>query len=116
MLLTHLSSLAELDELLAASQETPVVFFKHSTRCPVSSGAQSEFMAWARSLPEDAKVRLAHLDLIRHRDVSSAIAERLGIMHESPQAILVRGGQATWNASHYSITQASLSAALAKAG
>ena len=50
----------------------------------------------------------AFLDLLEHRDLSNEIAERSGVKHESPQAILLRDGKAIWNASHMSITSDSL--------
>ena len=43
-----------------------------------------------------------------HRPVSDAIAQRLGIRHETPQAILLRDGKAVWNASHFRITSTQL--------
>ena len=39
-----------------------------------------------------------------HRRVSDRVAERLGIRHETPQAILLRDGQSVWSASHFRIT------------
>ena len=47
-----------------------------------------------------------------HRPVSDAAAERLGLRHETPQAILVRDGKVIWNASHFRITAAHLNNAL----
>ena len=43
------------------------------------------------------------LDLIIHRDISNAIAEKLLIRHESPQLIIVKEGKAIYNASHGAI-------------
>jgi bacillithiol system protein YtxJ len=50
-----------------------------------------------------------------HRDVSNAVAARLGVRHETPQAILVRGGKAIWSASHFRVNAASLDKALQQA-
>jgi bacillithiol system protein YtxJ len=36
--------------------------------------------------------------------VSDHAAARLGVRHETPQAILLRDGRPVWNASHFRIT------------
>jgi thioredoxin 1 len=43
-----------------------------------------------------------------HRPLSDAAATRLGIRHETPQALLLRDGKVVWNASHFSITASAL--------
>ena len=50
-----------------------------------------------------------------HRDVSNAVATRLGVRHETPQALLVRDGQVIWTASHFRVTAQAVAAALAAA-
>jgi transposase InsO family protein len=52
----------------------------------------------------------------RERTLSRRIADRTGVRHESPQAILVERGRAVWNASHGAITRESLAAALGELG
>ena len=49
-----------------------------------------------------------YLDLIAHRDVSAAIAERYHVHHESPQVIILKQGDATYDASHTEIAVAEL--------
>ena len=44
-----------------------------------------------------------YLDLIAHRDVSNYIAEKLDVHHESPQIVIVRDGDCTYDASHMEI-------------
>lgn len=46
---------------------------------------------------------LYYLDLIQHRDISNLIAEKLGVMHESPQLILLKNGEVLYSASHSAI-------------
>jgi len=47
-----------------------------------------------------------------HRAVSNAIAQKLGIRHETPQALLVKGGRVVWSASHFRVTAAAVENAL----
>ena len=47
-----------------------------------------------------------------HRPLSDAVVQRLGLRHETPQAILLRNGAIVWNASHFRITAPQLDKAL----
>jgi len=85
-----LKSLADLERALRETKR-PFVLFKHSTQCPVSAAADEEYRAFAGTHPDSAL--FTHLDLLAHRDVSNAIARRLDVRHESPQAIVLRGNQ-----------------------
>lgn len=42
------------------------------------------------------------------RPLSLAVAERTGVIHESPQVICLVGGRAVRHASHHEITEAGL--------
>ena len=93
-----LTSLSQLDELIAASEEKPVLLFKHSTACNISAMMLSRF---EKNWHADADAcTCVYLDLRAHRDVSNAIAEKTGVWHESPQAILLKNRQAVYDASH----------------
>jgi bacillithiol system protein YtxJ len=37
------------------------------------------------------------------RDVSGEVEKRTGVRHETPQIIIVRNGEAVWDASHWAI-------------
>jgi bacillithiol system protein YtxJ len=97
----NLKSESDLERALQ-EKKRPVVLFKHSTTCPVSAAADDEYRAFAKSHP-DAAV-FTHLDLLAYRKVSNAIAERLGVRHESPQAIVVKGGKVGGVLNHHAIT------------
>lgn len=100
---TRLRTAAELDAALAAER---FLVFKHSTRCPISAAAFTEYERWSAAHPEAAT---GWIDVIQERALATAIAERTGITHESPQAILLSRGKACWSASHGAITEQSLS-------
>ena len=71
----NLSSETDLDAAIENSKQIPVVLFKHSTRCSISSSALNRLHRnWNG---EEVNVKMFYLDLISHRDISSAIAERL---------------------------------------
>ena len=105
-----MKAISTLSDLDAALRETrrPVVLFKHSTQCPVSAEADEEYRAFASGHP-DAAV-FTHLDLLAHRDISKEIADRLGIRHESPQLIVVRGARVSGVLNHDAITRSAIAA------
>jgi bacillithiol system protein YtxJ len=43
------------------------------------------------------------VDVDKHRTMSRALAERLGVIHASPQAIILKDGVPAWHRSHFDI-------------
>jgi len=95
----NISSVEELDRL--ADQTDTSILFKHSTRCPVSAMAKRSVEYNWSVLPEGTAIYF--IDLIAHRAVSNAIAEKWNVRHESPQVLLIKGGQCVYHASHEAI-------------
>ena|SRR5688572_3361475 len=86
----------ELDELFDKSKQQPVVLFKHSVTCPISAGVYREVSG------VDSDV---YLIIVQHaRGVSNLLAEKTGVRHESPQAIVLKNEKPVYYASHYNVT------------
>ena len=49
------------------------------------------------------KLALYFLDLLEHRDISNEIANSFGVVHQSPQLIVIQNGVSVYNSSHESI-------------
>lgn len=109
--LRPLRGLDELQQALHESHTRPVLLFKHSYTCGISAEAFDELCAHIGEQPASA-VNYAMVTVQTHRDVSNAIAEHLGVRHETPQAILVRSGRAVWSASHFRVNAAEIQKAL----
>jgi bacillithiol system protein YtxJ len=101
----------ELGELVAQSAERPVLIFKHSNACPISSRAHAEVERFVGEAGGGG-FGFAMVVVQQARQLSNAIADQFGVRHESPQAIVLRDGQAVWNASHWNVTRDSLAKAL----
>jgi bacillithiol system protein YtxJ len=96
-----LESLSDLEQAIEKSFEVPVLLFKHSVRCSISSMALNRTESrWEMS---EEEVLPFYLDLISFREVSNAIADKFNVFHASPQIILVKNGQAILDASHNEI-------------
>ena len=109
--LRELSTLEDLEAVLDRSRERPQLLFKHSLTCPVSGAAHAEVRGYLEREPAEGTDYWL-IAVQRARPVSNAVAERVAVRHESPQAILVSGEKAVWNASHWEITGQALARAL----
>lgn len=92
------TDVAQLDAMIQESQDKPVLIFKHSTRCGISRMALKQFEN--DYTIATGKMELYFLDLLAYRSVSNAIAERFGVVHQSPQLIVVKNGVSVYDASH----------------
>ncbi len=114
--LTAVQRIEELDNLLTQSGTRPLLLFKHSYSCGISAEALDELVGHldsASGTPKHADGPLyAMVTVQTHRDVSNAVAARLGVRHETPQALLVRDGQVVWAASHFRVTADAVAAAI----
>lgn len=90
-----------------------VLVLKHSLTCPISSAAFREFERFLSGGPAgDFKARL--IEIQKARPASARLAEKTGVRHESPQAILIEDGVVRWHDSHWEVTADALAGALAE--
>ena len=104
--LTPLTDVTALEAAILESNQRPVLLFKHSRYCGVSAEALDELQSHIDGAPAEIAYRM--ITVQTHRPVSDAVAQRLGLRHETPQAILLRDGRIVWNASHFRITASQL--------
>lgn len=98
---------ADLEGLFARSAEGPVLVLNHDPYCPISTRAFTQ----VRRLG----VQAALVDVAHRPALARMLAQRTGVRHESPQAIVLHAGAAVWHASHHAITARSVERALAGA-
>jgi len=89
----------EADVADALAQPLAIVY-KYSPICPTSGIAFEEIRS-LRRLQQDVPVYM--VDVVHSRPLSRYIAERLGIVHASPQAIILREGVPAWHGSHFDL-------------
>lgn len=99
-----LVSFSQLDDIVSLSADKPVVIFKHSTRCNVSSIALTRLL---KAGPVN-ETPFYFLDLISHRQLSGLIAEKFQVSHESPQLLLIKNGECVYEESHLGINAGEL--------
>lgn len=102
----HLDSIEQLDEVFTESNEKPVLIFKHSLTCPISADIYQEI--------KDVDDTVNLIVVQTGRDISTQVADKTKIRHESPQAIILKDGKAVYHASHYNITASEINEQLQK--
>jgi len=103
----NLENASQLDAINEESKTIPIMIFKHSTRCSISSMALNRIESnWKDS--DNQHIKPYYLDLIAHRDISNLIAEQYGIEHQSPQALIISNGECIYHESHTNIRYADI--------
>jgi bacillithiol system protein YtxJ len=110
--LLQLRSVADFERALEESARRPLLIFKNSFTCGTSAAAFDELVDHMARSPAD--VRYAMVTVQTERAVSNAIAQRLGVRHETPQVLLVHNGRVEWSASHFRVNAVSLAQALSR--
>ena len=94
-----LTGMHQLEEI--NTSENPVIIFKHSTRCGISTMVLRKF---ERNFEIDNnQLKMYFLDLIAYRSISNKIASDYDVRHESPQLLLIKNGKAIAHNSHSGI-------------
>lgn len=102
---------AQLEQIVKDSHQKPVVLFKHSIRCGISSSSKHQLESdWDFTTEE---LDFYYLDLITYRSVSNKITDMFDVIHQSPQVIVIKNGKAVYNTSHHQISVKGLRQAIA---
>lgn len=92
---------ADIEDIKKKSFEKPVIIFKHSTSCSISSAALSRF---ERKWDAEAGADIHLLNLLQHRDISAQIADTFSVQHQSPQLLVIKNGESIYDESHFGIS------------
>ena len=98
------------DDFLSELGDGLAVIYKHSNRCAVCVGALNEVRKFAERHPD---VPVFVIDVVKNRPLSHLVAERFDVIHQSPQALVIRDGESVWDGSHLSVTAGELEGAIA---
>jgi bacillithiol system protein YtxJ len=98
----ELHSMIDLEKALQEETDDLKVFFKHSTRCSISTMALRDFQqSWNKEM---SGFKLYFIDLLTHRDISNKIADEMNVNHQSPQVIVLKNNEVVYTASHEQIS------------
>ncbi|GJQ62648.1 MAG: hypothetical protein SCALA702_17010 [Melioribacteraceae bacterium] len=84
------------------------IIFKYSPICGISHNAEREFEMWKEHFSGE-NVIAAVVDVIFGKELSSIIAVKTGVVHASPQILVLdENNNVLSDTSHYSITRSYL--------
>jgi len=87
---------------LAESYNNPILILKISNICPISERLYEKFKERV-GLNKGVSERIYILVVQEARDTSKEIALRFGIVHETPQALLIKNEEVLYYENHESI-------------
>ena len=93
-----LDSIGELDKLIHESNDSPLLLFKHSTRCSISSLALNRLKSSALA------IECFILNVIENRDLSNLVAQQFNTAHQSPQVLIIHKRKCIFHTSHFNIS------------
>ena len=102
----HLNAISQIDTIKTKSVKVPQVIFKHSTTCGISRMVLNMFTD-TFNLDSD-QIDLYYLDIHSQREISNRIELDFGVRHESPQLLIIKNGESTFNISHGAIADIDL--------
>lgn len=104
-----LNDISQLEEIKGC--KTYSVILKHNTTCPISKSVKTKLEQAAEIEGLDS---IYILDLLEHRDISDAIEQDFKVQHESPQLLVVKDGNCTYNEAHFSINAEAIADAVGR--
>lgn len=90
-----------IEDLKNESEIHPVIIFKHSLTCHISSGAYKIMKKYLENKNLEVPVYLVVVQ--EERGLSNKISEDFGIKHESPQILIIKNRKVVYYESHNNI-------------
>lgn len=91
----------DVQNIIENSNDKTQIIFKDSITCGISAYAKKRLMSGSDELT--TKADFNYLDLLSYRGISNFISSELGVIHQSPQIIVLKDGEVVYRASHHSI-------------
>ena len=96
----HLTSEDQLQKIIVKSQEKPQVIFKYSSSCHLS---EIVFQRLQKNCCQ-GDVDFHFLDFTNYSHISEKVAEVFGVLHQSPQILVINEGHCIFHESHPEIS------------
>jgi bacillithiol system protein YtxJ len=108
---TAITTLEQLTNITEISKSTPCIIYKHSTRCNTSE--MMKFVIENDWQFSENEVRPFYLDILKYQDIAIAIADQFQVHHQSPQILLIKNEECTYDADNMEISIEELTESLA---
>ena len=97
----QITSEEDIINIIERSKNKPQIIFKDSLTCGISAFAKQRLQGGNDLLIEKADFN--HLDLLKYRSISNFISQKLDVIHQSPQIIVLKNGVVVHTVTHHSI-------------
>lgn len=99
-----------IESAIEKSFSQPVVIYKHSTRCGLSSVVKSRLeRSWSM---EPLPATCYFLNLIQYRQLSDNLSNQFQVIHESPQILIIVDGVCIFHDSHMGVNHSAIKQAI----
>ena len=102
-----LTSIDQIEKIKTLSKTESIFIFKHSTRCGISRMVIKKFESLFSE--EHQNLKVYYLDLLNYRNVSNEVANSFQVIHQSPQLLVIKNGNSSYDASHNEVASINLS-------
>ena len=102
-----LTSIDQIEKIKTLSKTESIFIFKHSTRCGISRMVIKKFESLFSE--EHQNLKVYYLDLLNYRNVSNEVANSFQVIHQSPQLLVIKNGNSSYDASHSEVASVNLS-------
>jgi bacillithiol system protein YtxJ len=96
----HLTAEDQLQKIIVKSQEKPQVIFKYSSCCHFSEVVFQRLQKNCCS----GLIDFHFLDLNDYNHISEKVSQTFGVLHQSPQILVIHEGQCIFHESHPDIS------------
>lgn len=91
----------QVEKVLESSHQKTQLVYKHSHTCGICHAAKEQIESVFTEIEKQAD--MSFVNVKKSQPVSNALAEQLGVRHESPQVLIINQGKCVWHKSHWSI-------------
>jgi len=88
----------DVEQLFDRSSNRPQLIYKHSNSCSICWVSKSQIESVSDSINELADAHF--INVVRSRPLSNLVASKTGIIHQSPQLLIVHDSNVVWDVSH----------------
>ena len=105
-----ISSETQIDEIILLSEDKPQIILKHSNKCGTSFFAKKNLETIDRKHLEG--VDIYSVDVIKQRELSILLGEKVEVRHQSPQLIVLFNSKVIWQGFHQHVNEENVIKAL----
>ncbi|MFT6148263.1 MAG: bacillithiol system protein YtxJ [Saprospiraceae bacterium] len=98
----EITTLEQLDRISEISKSTPCVIYKHNTQCNTSE--MMKYVLESDWKFKNNEVQPFILDIFQYASIAIAVEDKFQVHHQSPQVLLIKSEECTYDADNMEIS------------